>query len=121
MDLEYYSLLKFFLFCLLLSLLLFCISFFLVYQQYNPEKLSAYECGFNPYGDARYKFEIHYYLVGILFIIFDLEITFLFPWLICFFDLNFIGIFSMYIFLIILTLGFIFELCTNALDWYIKC
>lgn len=79
MDFEYFSILKFFLFCLLITIILFSISFFFVYQQSNLEKLSAYECGFNPYGDARYKFEVHYYLVGILSIIFDLEITFLFP------------------------------------------
>jgi NADH:ubiquinone oxidoreductase subunit 3 (subunit A) len=116
MDVEFYSLIKFFLFCLFISILLFSISFFFVYQQGNIEKLSAYECGFNPFGDARYKFDIHYYLVGILFIIFDLEITFLFPWLVCFFDLDIIGIYTMFIFLILLTLGFIFELITGALD-----
>lgn len=117
MDFEYLILLYHLLFCLFISILLFCISFFLIYQQANTEKVSAYECGFNPFGDARYKFEIYYYLVGILFIIFDLEITFLFPWLICFFDLNIIGIYSMFIFLIILTFGFIFELILGVLDW----
>jgi NADH-quinone oxidoreductase subunit A len=79
LDLEYFLIIKFFFFCLILSIILFIISIFFVYQQGNLEKLSAYECGFNPFGDARYKFEISYYLVGILFIIFDLEITFLFP------------------------------------------
>lgn len=79
MNFEYFSILKFFFFSLLITIILFCVSFFFVYQQSNLEKLSAYECGFNPFGDARYKFEVHYYLVGILFIIFDLEITFLFP------------------------------------------
>ena len=117
MDFEYFIILKFFFFCLIISIILFSLSFFLVYQQANLEKLSAYECGFNPFGDARYKFEVHYYLVGILFIIFDLEITFLFPWLVCFFDLDLIGIYSMFIFLIMLTIGFIFELVTGALDW----
>jgi NADH:ubiquinone oxidoreductase subunit 3 (subunit A) len=72
---------------------------------------------FYPFGDARYKFEVHYYLVGILFIIFDLEITFIFPWLVSLFDLDIIGIYSMFIFLIILTIGFIFELISGALDW----
>jgi NADH:ubiquinone oxidoreductase subunit 3 (subunit A) len=117
MDLEYSVILEFFFFSFFISLLLFSISFFIIYQQSNIEKVSAYECGFNPFGDARYKFEIHYYLVGILFIIFDLEITFLFPWLICFFDLNIIGIYSMFIFLVILTFGFIFELVIGVLDW----
>ena len=117
MDFEYFSIFKFFFFCLLITIILFSISFFFVYQQSNLEKISAYECGFNPFGDARYKFEVHYYLVGILFIIFDLEITFIFPWLVSLFDLDSIGIYSMLIFLIILTLGFIFELVTGALDW----
>jgi NADH-quinone oxidoreductase subunit A len=76
---EYIILLKFFILCLIISLFLFFISFFFVYQIPEIEKLSAYECGFNPYGDARFKFEIKFYLVGILFIIFDLEIIFLFP------------------------------------------
>jgi len=69
------------------------------------EKLSAYECGFNPYGDARHKFEIKFYLVGILFIIFDLEIIFLFPWLISFHSLNVYGVYVMLAFLLILTIA----------------
>ena len=71
---------------------------------------------FDSFGDSRYKFEIHYFLVGILFIIFDLEIIFLFPLLVLFFDLNIISIYSMFIFVIVLILGFIFELTTNSLD-----
>ena len=88
---------------------MFLLSFLLVYQQPNSEKMSAYECGFNPFGDARNKFEIRYYLVAILFIIFDLELLFLFPWIISFTTLSFEGIFSMILFLFILTLGFIYE------------
>jgi len=76
---EYIYILKFLLFCLFISVLLFCLSYFLVYQRPEIEKLSAYECGFNPFGDARSKFEARFYLVGILFIIFDLETIFLFP------------------------------------------
>jgi NADH:ubiquinone oxidoreductase subunit 3 (subunit A) len=79
MDFEYLIIFNYFFFCLFISILLFGVSILLTYQQANIEKVSAYECGFNPFGDARYKFEIYYYLVGILFIIFDLEITFLFP------------------------------------------
>lgn len=104
MIFEYVILLKYFLVCFALSLILFFISFFFVYQVPDIEKLSAYECGFNPYGDARYKFEIKFYLVGILFIIFDLEIIFLFPWLISFYSLNVYGIYAMFFFLLILTL-----------------
>ena len=117
MDLEYTIVLQFFFISFIISLLLFFVSFFFCYQQASIEKLSSYECGFNPFGDARYKFEIDYYLVGILFIIFDLEITFLFPWLICFFDLNTMGMYSLFIFLIVLTYGFIFELALGVLDW----
>lgn len=79
MFIEYVFILKYVLFCLLISVLLFALSLFLVYQKPDVEKLSSYECGFNPFGDARNKFEVRFYLVGILFIIFDLEITFLFP------------------------------------------
>jgi NADH-quinone oxidoreductase subunit A len=103
---EYIILLKFFILCLIISLFLFFISFFFVYQIPEIEKLSAYECGFNPYGDARFKFEIKFYLVGILFIIFDLEIIFLFPWLINFYFLNIYGFYVMLIFLFILTFVF---------------
>ena len=79
MFVEYVFILKYVLFCLFISVLLFALSLFLVYQKPDVEKLSSYECGFNPFGDARNKFEVRFYLVGILFIIFDLEITFLFP------------------------------------------
>ncbi len=79
MYLEYISLYYFFFFLLIVGLLLFFISFFFVYQSPNMSKLSSYECGFNPYSDSRNKFEIRYYLIGILFIIFDLELIYLFP------------------------------------------
>jgi NADH-quinone oxidoreductase subunit A len=101
---EYVVLLKYFFLCFSLSFILFFVSFILVYQAPDIEKLSAYECGFNPYGDARHKFEIKFYLVGILFIIFDLEIIFLFPWLISFYSLNVYGVYVMFFFLLILTL-----------------
>jgi NADH-quinone oxidoreductase subunit A len=79
MYLEYIFILKFFFVFLIIGLILFLLSLILVYQKPNSEKISAYECGFNPFGDARSKFEIRYYLVAILFIIFDLELLFLFP------------------------------------------
>jgi NADH:ubiquinone oxidoreductase subunit 3 (subunit A) len=79
MFIEYTYLLKYFFFSLFIVFLLFFLSFLLVYQARNDEKASSYECGFNPFGDARSKFEVRFYLVGVLFIIFDLEITFLFP------------------------------------------
>lgn len=79
MFLEYLFVLKYLYFCFFVSLLLFILSFFLIYQKPYLEKLSAYECGFNPFSDARSKFEVRFYLVGILFIIFDLELIYLYP------------------------------------------
>lgn len=79
MYLEYIFILKFFFVFLIIGVILFLLSLILVYQKPNSEKISAYECGFNPFGDARSKFEIRYYLIAILFIIFDLELLFLFP------------------------------------------
>ena len=83
----------------------------------DPEKLSAYECGFAPFDDARMKFDIRFYLVSILFIIFDLEVAFLFPWAVAFKDVGWFGFWSMIIFLAILTVGFIYEWRKGALEW----
>src|SRR5262245_8270118 len=83
----------------------------------DPEKLSAYECGFNPFDDARMKFDVRFYLVAILFIIFDLEVTFLFPWAVAFADLGAYGYWSMMLFLGVLTVGFIYEWRKGALEW----
>jgi NADH-quinone oxidoreductase subunit A len=79
MYLEYIYILKYTIVFLVIGLLLFLVSFILVYQQPSREKISVYECGFNPYSDSRNKFEIRYYLIAILFIIFDLELLFLIP------------------------------------------
>ena len=85
----------------------------------NPdsEKLSAYECGFNAFDDARMKFDVRFYLVSILFIIFDLEIAFLFPWAVSFGELGWFGFWSMMVFLGVLTIGFIYEWKKGALEW----
>jgi NADH-quinone oxidoreductase subunit A len=109
MFLEYIYIFKYTILLLLIGFLLFFLSFLLVYQKQNNEKISSYECGFNPFSDARNKFEVRYYLVAILFIIFDLELLFLFPWIICFNTLNIVGIYTMIYFLFILTVGFIYE------------
>ena len=109
--------LNIFFFCLFVSFILFLLSFFLVYQKMEVEKFSSYECGFNPFGDARSKFEVKFYLVGILFIIFDLEIAFLFPWAVAIREVGLIGFISMALFLVILTVGFIYEWKKGALDW----
>ena len=90
-------------------------------QAPDPEKLSTYECGFNAFDDARMKFDVRFYLVSILFIIFDLEVAFLFPWAVSMFDLSTGGMvfafWSMMIFLGVLTVGFVYEWRKGALEW----
>ena len=83
----------------------------------DPEKVSAYECGFNAFDDARMKFDVRFYLVSILFIIFDLEVAFLFPWAVAFKDLSMYAFWSMMIFLAVLTVGFAYEWKKGALEW----
>ena len=83
----------------------------------DPEKLSAYECGFNAFDDARMKFDVRFYLVPILFIIFDLEVAFLFPWAVAFGQLGAFGFWSMMVFLAVLTIGFAYEWKKGALEW----
>lgn len=83
----------------------------------DPEKVSAYECGFNAFDDARMKFDARFYLVAILFIIFDLEVAFLFPWAVSFAGLTDVAFWSMMVFLIVLTIGFIYEWKKGALEW----
>ena len=83
----------------------------------DPEKVSAYECGFDAFGDARMKFDVRFYLVSLLFIIFDLEVAYLFPWAIAFKDIGAFGFWAMMIFLAILTVGFIYEWRKGALEW----
>lgn len=114
---EYANLLVAFFWSFILSILLYFIVILLTYKQYNIEKVSAYECGFHPFEDTRQKFNIKFYLVSILFIIFDLEIVFLFPWAIFLKFMSNFGFFTMFIFLIILTFGFIYEWEKGALDW----
>lgn len=91
--------------------------FLVAYRQPDPEKLSAYECGFNAFDDARMKFDIRFYLVAILFIIFDLEVAFLFPWAVSFGAIGWFGYASMMVFLAVLTIGFIYEWKKGALEW----
>ncbi|MGE0225269.1 MAG: NADH-quinone oxidoreductase subunit A [Acetobacteraceae bacterium] len=86
-------------------------------QKPYPEKLSAYECGFEAFDDARRRFDVRYYLVAILFIIFDLEVAFLFPWAVALKEIGVFGFWSMIAFLGVLTVGFIYEWCKGALEW----
>ena len=83
----------------------------------DPEKLSPYECGFEAFEDARMKFDVRYYLVAILFILFDLEIAFLFPWAVALNDIGLAGFLAMMLFLGILVVGFVYEWMTGALEW----
>ena len=102
---------------LVLGLALLVAPFLVAYQQPEPEKLSAYECGFNPFDDARMKFDVRFYLVAILFIILDLEVSFLFPWAIVFGQIGAYGFWSMMVFIAVLTIGFIYEWKKGALEW----
>ncbi|MGH1420596.1 MAG: NADH-quinone oxidoreductase subunit A [Hyphomonas sp.] len=92
-------------------------SFLLAPSKPDPEKNSAYECGFNAFDDARMKFDVRFYLVAILFIIFDLEVAFLFPWAISLGKIGLLGFWSMVVFLGVLTVGFIYEWRRGALEW----
>jgi NADH:ubiquinone oxidoreductase subunit 3 (subunit A) len=115
--LEYSTILVFLIFSLILSLILFGLSYILASQTSDVEKLSAYECGFNPFEDARTQFDVRFYLVAILFIIFDLEVSFLFPWSLVLNSVPVFAFWSMTAFLIILTVGFIYEWHKGALEW----
>src|SRR3546814_6581310 len=86
-------------------------------QNPDPEKVSAYECGFEAFSDSRSRFDVRFYLVAILFIIFDLEVAFLFPWAVSLGGIGMLGFWSMMIFLGILTVGFVYEWTKGALEW----
>jgi len=100
-----------------IGLALMVAPFLVAYKKPDPEKVSAYECGFDAFDDARMKFDVRFYLVSILFIIFDLEVAFLFPWAVAFKDVGWFGFWSMMIFLGVLTVGFIYEWKKGALEW----
>jgi NADH-quinone oxidoreductase subunit A len=102
---------------IVIVLAIMVVPFLVAYKQPDSEKLSPYECGFNPFDDARMKFDVRFYLVAILFIIFDLEVSFLFPWAVAFGDLGLYGFWSMMVFLAVLTIGFIYEWKKGALEW----
>ena len=103
--------------CLAIGLGLLLSAFILAIRNPDPEKLSAYECGFEAFDDARMKFDVRFYLVAILFIIFDLEVAFLFPWAISLGEVGVFGFWSMMVFLGVLTIGFIYEWRKGALEW----
>ena len=102
---------------LVIGVALMVAPFLVAVRHPDPEKVSAYECGFNAFDDARMKFDVRFYLVSILFIIFDLEVAFLFPWAVAFKDVGLFGFWSMMLFLGVLTIGFIYEWKKGALEW----
>ena len=114
---DYLTIILFLIIALGLSVAFIVANFVFSPQNPDPEKLSAYECGFEPFEDSRMEFDVRFYLVAILFIIFDLETAFLFPWAISLGKIGLFGFFSMMIFLFILTIGFIYEWKKGALDW----
>jgi NADH-quinone oxidoreductase subunit A len=100
-----------------IGLALLVAPFLVAFSRPDAEKLSAYECGFNAFDDARMKFDVRFYLVAILFIIFDLEVAFLFPWAVAFKEAGAFGFWSMMVFLGVLTIGFAYEWKKGALEW----
>ena len=114
---NYFSIIVFLFVALALSIGFILLNLLFSPKNPDPEKLSAYECGFEAFSDSRMEFDVRFYLVAILFIIFELEIAFLFPWAISLGKIGLIGFYSMMIFLFILTVGFIYEWKKGALDW----
>ena len=116
-TLDYLPVIIFLALALALSLLFIVGALILAPSNPDPEKTSTYECGFNAFDDARMKFDVRFYLVAILFIIFDLEVAFLFPWAVSLGDIGLIGFWSMVVFLGVLTIGFVYEWRSGALEW----
>jgi NADH-quinone oxidoreductase subunit A len=114
---DYFPILVFLVIAGGLALAMIVASFVLARQAPDSEKLSPYECGFEPFEDARMRFDVRYYLVAILFIIFDLEVAFLFPWAVSLGDIGAFGFWSMVVFLGVLTIGFVYEWMKGALEW----
>jgi NADH-quinone oxidoreductase subunit A len=117
MLLEFIYILCFFLFSFFLSSIIVLLAMLLILRNNDIEKVSAYECGFHPFDDTRIKFDVRFYLVAILFIIFDLEITFLFPWSLVLGNIDLDGYLFMIIFIYLLFIGFFYEWKKGALDW----
>lgn len=114
---SYFPVFVFIIISAVISGILLIVPYIVAHRAPDSEKLSAYECGFDSFGDARMKFDVRFYLVAILFIIFDLEVAFLFPWAVAFSSISLLGFWSMMIFLTILTIGFIYEWKKGALEW----
>lgn len=119
-KLEYFNLLTFFIFAIFLSALLLFLSYYLAQQNPDSEKLSAYECGFEPYDDTRHSFEVKFCVIAILFVVFDIEIMFLIPWCKSIPELNLLGIWVLIDFLFELIVGFFFVWYSKTLEWKSK-
>ncbi|RAI44774.1 NADH-quinone oxidoreductase subunit A [Rhodoplanes roseus] len=115
--LDYLPIVVFIAISMVIVLGLMVAPFLIAYKNPDAEKLSAYECGFNAFDDARMKFDVRFYLISILFIIFDLEVSFLFPWAAAFGEIGTFGFWSMMVFLGVLTIGFVYEWKKGALEW----
>jgi NADH-quinone oxidoreductase subunit A len=114
---EYFSILLFLVVAIILSLIIFGLSYLLSVQNPDTEKLSAYECGFDPYEDARHTFDVRFYLIAILFMIFDIEAMFLFPWASSLSNISSLGFWTMVDFIVELGVGFIYAWQIGALEW----
>lgn len=114
---EYLGIFVYLCFATFLALIIVGLSYFLVTQSPETEKLSTYECGFEAYGDTRSQFNVRFYIIAILFILFDIEIIFLAPWCLSISQLNLLGFWSMVEFLVELGIGFIYAWCVGAIDW----
>ena len=114
---EYLSIFIYLCFATFLGILIISLSYFLVTQNPETEKLSTYECGFDPYGDTREQFNIRFYIIAILFVLFDIEIIFMLPWCLSLSQLDLLGFWSMVEFLAELGIGFIYVWCVGAIEW----
>nr|YP_001648569.1 NADH dehydrogenase subunit 3 [Ptilocaulis walpersi]ABW83890.1 NADH dehydrogenase subunit 3 [Ptilocaulis walpersi] len=117
MNLEFIGIFLLLLFSIILSSVISGVSYIIGIKQPDSEKVSVYECGYDPFGSSRILFSVKFFLVGILFLIFDLEISFLFPWAVTYQQIGLFGYWVMYLFLIILTIGLIYEWVQGGLEW----
>ena len=115
--LEYLPILIFLMIAVAMAMAAIAASYSIAKQKPDAEKISAYECGFEPFNNARRRFDVRFYLVAILFIIFDLEVAFLFPWAVALGSIGLLGFWSMVVFLAVLTVGFVYEWKKGALEW----
>jgi NADH:ubiquinone oxidoreductase subunit 3 (subunit A) len=114
---EYGVFLVFVILALVISTIIFTLSYVGMIKQYDLEKISAYECGFDPFEDTRKRFDVRFYLVAILFIVFDLEVTYLFSWAVVTGESDIYSFWVMIFFLVIVTFGLVYEWMIGALDW----